>query len=165
MTPKKYLSITKKIVVLFHVINKINRKGIIFWITLSQIKDKKLILLIIAMSHKWKGAAPNFINMINNIIFWCCSIITEERRKIIDAIDWNKKYFTGCVEGFVKFEIIKSSINLNILTSIHNQIISNDDLIIETNRLTKFIRILKAINKGEMKYRLLGLFSPFSFTN
>ena len=114
-----------------------------------------------AINHKWNGAAPSFIKRINTIIIWCCNNIIEDNKKIIDAIAWNKKYFTGCVEGFNSLEIIKSKIKLNILTSMHNQIINKEDLITETIKLIKFIKILNITNKGEIKLQITWAFELF----
>lgn len=110
-----------------------------------------------AISHRWKGAAPNFINKMIPIIIWCCINLIEEIRKIIEAIDWNKKYLIGWVEGFSNLEVNKSNINLNILTSIHSQTMSKEDLLRAIIKLIKFIKILNTTSKGEIKKFLFGL--------
>lgn len=116
----------------------------------TQIKFTKVKFSAIDINHKWNGAAPSFINKTTAIKLWCWINTLNERSKLTEAIPWNKKYLTGWVEGLNKLEDIKSNINLNTLTSIHNQIINKDVLIIESIKLVKFITTLNKINKGEI---------------
>jgi len=141
----------------------IKRKGIIFCTTLTQTSLMMLIFLIRLINHRWNGAIPNFI-MVTRIlsIFNSLSKLIL-KSKIIEPIDWNKKYFTVLLCSWYKSENIKTSKNLNILISIPIQIIIKDLLVIDRTRLPRFNLKANINNHGEIFPYYLSL-RRFKFT-
>lgn len=78
-------------------------------------------------NQKWKGADPIFINKeeliiiemnkLNSKFFKKIILIKIENKKLIEAIDWVRKYFNEASEDNKLFELEIRGINLNKLIS------------------------------------------------
>jgi len=120
------------------ILLKIN-KGIIFWIDESIIKIYIELVFKIEINHTWKGATPNFINIliiINIYKLYIWDIKKKLKRKIIEAHLWTKKYFMAFSNSKFIFEDIIGK-NLNMFNSNLNHIkkleLILNDKIIEIN--------------------------------
>lgn len=111
----KNINKVKNLILIFLIIIR----GIIFWTEERRIKIYKELVFKIEINHTWKGATPNFINILIIIRIYILFIYVKKknlRRKIIEAQLWTKKYFIEFSNSIDNLDEMIGK-NLNIFNS------------------------------------------------